>query len=215
MKKEPGFFNSLYFICQTLLDLIYIHFLWVGFTILGIGLFGLIPASTAACSVLKKRIVDKNEESIFPLYWKAYKNLFIRGNLFGLFLYAISCFLWIDFKVLDMVDERIRLTLKIGFYLIIFFSQIFIMYGIPFLSITKKSWRETIKDCILIGLTHPFQTLMMLVLTIIIYYLYLAIPIALPLLGAIPFFLVYTFFSASVWKKTIFKSLNLQKELKQ
>ena len=56
--------------CEWVLKFFYANLLWFVFTMLGLGVFGFMPATTALFSVTRKWIMGKTDIPIFKTFWQ-------------------------------------------------------------------------------------------------------------------------------------------------
>lgn len=82
--------------CEWVLKFFYANLLWFVFTMLGLGVFGFMPATTALFSVTRKWIMGKTDIPIFKTFWQAYRGEFFRSNAIGLILAAAGIIIYVD-----------------------------------------------------------------------------------------------------------------------
>ncbi|MBO1911160.1 DUF624 domain-containing protein, partial [Microvirga sp. 3-52] len=56
-------------IAHRMIELIYINILWILFTILGLGIFGIFPATVSMFTIVRKIIVKEEKFKIFNTFW--------------------------------------------------------------------------------------------------------------------------------------------------
>src|SRR3954471_20743674 len=93
-----GFHNKLNDIGEWIFRLIVLNFLWMGFTIMGLGVLGIFPATNALFSVLRKYLMNKKEVKIASDFAHFYRKDFLKSNALGYLLSLIAVVIWIDFR---------------------------------------------------------------------------------------------------------------------
>lgn len=153
-------FNSFIY---TMLKIAYINLLWIFFSILGLVVFGLFPATAAMFAVAHKIIQGGEDIKILPTFWEYYKTDFLKLNAYGLIFLAVGYFLYYDFTFLQI--NKGQLTFLYGpliFILItlvitlLFFFPVFVHFKLRFFQYFKQSFLIAITvpaDTFLIGLS--------------------------------------------------------------
>lgn len=99
MKSLNGIFKAIFEIGKWLSKMMYLHLLWVIFSLMGLVVFGVMPATTAMFTVIRKWMEDDNDIPVFQTFLASYKTHFLKSNALGTFLVAIGIFLYIDMKI--------------------------------------------------------------------------------------------------------------------
>ena len=160
----------------------YLHLLWVVFTILGLGVFGIFPATAALFLVIYKWIEKDFEIPIFKTFFSEYKKQFIRSNGLGLILVGIGVFLYIDIKISQQFIQSYPIHLLILLvsilYLIIslYFFTIFARYELSFFSYFKQT--------IFIAFARPIESFAMILSLIVLSYVFSLLPVLMVLAGS-------------------------------
>ncbi|MDU1844764.1 DUF624 domain-containing protein [Niallia alba] len=110
-------------IFTTILNLVYVNFLWWLFTLLGVGLFGAGPATYALVSILRQWMRGNTNIPIFSSYWKYYKESFKESMITSWIYVLIGYVLVID--LLYVNNWYLKVCLIIICFLF-FLSAIFI-----------------------------------------------------------------------------------------
>src|SRR5699024_11830385 len=109
----------------------YLNILWLVFTRLGLGVFGIMPATAAMFSVVRKWVNHEDDVKIFTVFWKSYKKEFIRANLLGLILFAIGYVLSIELHILRSQDHIAYYNASFGVLALILFYAVILTYFFP------------------------------------------------------------------------------------
>lgn len=160
----------------------FVNILWISFSILGLLIFGFFPATASMFTIVRKWIQGETEFPIFKTFWTTYNKEFIKSNLLGLILCVIGCILYIDFMFLrNSANGLIQITYY-PLLMVILFYLLTVLYVFPvFVHYDVKAW-HVLKNSFLIMTMSPLMTTMMVVGSIVIYYLMFSLP------GLIPFF---------------------------
>lgn len=180
--------------------LAYLNVLWFLFTLAGMIVFSLAPATLAACS-LSKKWIEKEEFPVFTSFWQEYKASFIRANLIGWIVVAAGWFLVIDLRYFFHQQGLIFeiLTFVTVFFLFIYSMVLFHVF--PMLAADSLPVRQQLKKTLFITLSAPFWSLFLLVLTVGSIFLWMTIPGLIPFLSVGPLFYVFTWVTISKLKR--------------
>src|SRR5699024_679089 len=120
--------HRLYTISNWIFNIAFINILWIIFTILGLGIFGLFPATAAMFAVARKWIIlGERDFNVLPMFWKFYRQDFFKLNGFALLFYAFGFFLYFDAAFL-FLNSGFFLYLISGVLLFIFVFIIFLFF---------------------------------------------------------------------------------------
>ncbi|WP_223701493.1 YesL family protein [Sutcliffiella deserti] len=176
-----GLWGGFYNVSQVIARLAYLNLLWISFTVLGGIAFGIMPATIAVFSLIRKWRQGESDLPIIKTFWHYYKKEFLKSNLLGIVLVILGYLLYLNLTLLQG-DALVLIILRyvMLFCCILFFImslmifQVYVSYKMPFL--------QYLKSALLIGLTYPHLLLLMVVGIILLQYLLMFIP------GIIPFF---------------------------
>ncbi|TSB45499.1 YesL family protein [Alkalicoccobacillus porphyridii] len=87
-------------IAEWITRLAYINLLWLGFTIAGLVIFTIFPATFAMFAVIRKWILGETDLPVFKTFLSYFKKDFISGNLIGLLITVIGLILYVDLQFL-------------------------------------------------------------------------------------------------------------------
>ncbi len=181
-EKKMNVWEGIYGFTTKLVQLIYLNFLWLLFTMLGLVFFGLFPATIALFTVLRK-IATTDQVSIFPLFLATYRAEFKKVIGYALLTYTIIFILAIDFYAVYNIGGVLQLTvfpLLIVLYLVtstlVLFFPVYVHFDLTY-------W-QYMKQAFLIGIVSPFTVLLLLLYLIVLYVLFNVLPGAIPLFAA-------------------------------
>jgi len=189
--------------CEGIMRLAYVNLLWILFTILGLGIFGIFPATIALFAVTRKWVMGDRDIPVFSTFWQTYRKEFLKSTLLGWVLFVIGYMIYVDLALLptggflDVVRWGIVIC---GLLYIIILFYIFPIY-------VHFHWknRHYIKYALLLGASHPHYTLLMIIGIGALYYIVMSIP------GLLPFFSVSILAYIMMW--TVYQVIkNIEKK---
>ena len=198
-----GAIGGFYRLCDWIMKLAYINILWISFSLLGLIVFGLFPATAAMFVIVRKILMDKDEIPILKTFWESYKSEFLKSNILGLILIITGYILYIDILFLRNTTGFINLlyyptlVLALGFVLTL-------LYVFPTFVHFDQRILQVIKNAFVIMLMNPLSTVLMVIGSFAVYLLMTTIPGLIPLFsGSILSFVIMwaSFFAFSRLKK--------------
>lgn len=162
--------SGYYRLCVSITKFAYLNLLWVCFTILGLFILGIMPATVAMFAVVRKWILGDTEIDIFRTFWTSYKKEFIKSNLIGLSLFLIGYLLTIEFQILrsqDSIPYFIASYGVVGLFLIYF---IILLYFFPLFVHFNLKFGQYFKWSFVIGIAHPILTIFLLTVICVMIY---------------------------------------------
>ncbi|WP_416151724.1 YesL family protein [Salipaludibacillus sp. HK11] len=155
-------------------NLVVLNLLWILFSFLGLFVLGVFPATAALFSVLRQLIMEDDDLPLFKLFFDKYKSEFIMSNLMGYIFLSVGIILYIDFRVLQLLDNNfIQLTLASITFVIAFVYLLILLFILPiFVHFDLKFWQYP-KHALILAIARPFQTLYMIIALAIVLFLYM------------------------------------------
>jgi len=186
---------------EWIIRLVYANLLWMLFTLLGLGIFGFMPATVSLFALLRKWIIGNEVDSAFTIFWTNYRKEFLKANLFGVMFLVIGLIIRLD--ILFFQDSS-NLVFQILFVLMICLSLLYFITLVNFFPVYVHfdlSIFNYVKYALLIGLSQLSSTLMMIFGSIIIFCLYWYVSGLIPLLCVSLFCLNIMWFGYRSFKK--------------
>jgi uncharacterized membrane protein YesL len=168
---------------EWMIKIAFINFLWVCFSILGIIIFGIFPATIALFAVIRKWLMGETDIPIFKNFWAFYKKDFLKSNFLGLMLVVIGITLYIDYQLLQQVSSNL---IQWVYYLLLTITFMFIMtflYTFPVFVHYDISVFQVMKKAFLIMIISPLSTIMIIAGSIILYFTMTNFPGLIPIFG--------------------------------
>ncbi|MCJ7841312.1 YesL family protein [Lederbergia sp. NSJ-179] len=186
---------------EWLIKLVYANLLWLIFIIVGLGIFGLMPATVGLFTLLRQWIMGNETESAFKIYWNSFRQEFIKSNLFGLIFLAIGYILRIDVIFFKTSSHILFQILLVMMFCLSFLYLITLLNFFPVYVHFKISFFEYFKYALLIGISQLSSTIMMMIGCVVIICLYWYFSGLIPLLCMSLFSLNLMWFGFRSFKK--------------
>ncbi|MFC0473702.1 YesL family protein [Halalkalibacter kiskunsagensis] len=174
--------SSLDRILHWIVQLAVINILWFYYTLLGLFIGGVFPATLAALGLSRKLIMGNTDIKMWKTFKQIYREEFIRSNLIGWLLTIIGGILYMNYLAIANSSEELLFVVPFAFYFILFFYIIVVIWVFPLLAHYQTSWFSYIRSAIIIGLTKIHYTLASGLVVFTVVYFSLDFP------GLIPFF---------------------------
>ncbi len=182
MTTMNGIFKWFYDLGNWLAKVMYLHFLWIIFTVLGLGIFGISPATAGLFSVLHKWFDDDFDIPIFQHFYSVYKTQFFKANGLGLIIMGLGAFLYIDMNVSKDMIESFPLHLLLLF--VTFLYSITTIYLFPVFVRYNLTFFLYFKQAFFVALARPLETIAIAISMLLLFYLFSYLPVLLFFIGA-------------------------------
>ncbi|KRG12118.1 YesL family protein [Lederbergia galactosidilytica] len=140
--------------------------LFMTFTVLGLGIIGFLPALLAIMAVARQYLRETAEPSIVKMFWRSYKEMFVKVNLFGLPIIGIILAMFMAIQHFQQVDGVFSQVLIYGAYFVIAILVILLIHGLPSLVHMEISFVHLVRGSFLITLIRPFHTIVVALMLI-------------------------------------------------
>jgi uncharacterized membrane protein YesL len=206
-----GFTGGIYQFCEWVVRLCYLNILWVLFTLLGLVLFGVFPATVAMFAICRKWVQGEQQDGLFTRFWFIYRQEFIKANGLGLIILIVGAILIFDLIFFYQLGGLVNQILFYVFIALLINFAIVLLYLFPIYVHYDAKLVQMIKNALLIGLSHPFQTVLMGICLFTVYWIVERIPAAWLLLSASPLsmmimLITYRIFVRLEQKKALLKT---------
>ncbi len=163
-------------ICIWIYRLAYLNILWILFTLLGLGILGIYPATAAVFVIVRKWNIYE-EPPIFKTFWTSYKKDFVKVNFLGYILLLIGLFLFLDLRFFQASDSSILMYLSYIYFPMIVLYLITTLYVFPVYTNYELKIIHVIKNAFLLAIGNLLTTLFMIVSSSLVWYIVYSIPI--------------------------------------
>lgn len=182
--ERQGVMGSFYQISEWVTRFAYLNLLWICFTVVGLVFLGIMPASVAMLTVIRKWLKGDKEITIGKLFMTTYKKEFVKANALAVFLFVSAYILFINFQllvqftgVMHSIFFLFLVMTTCAYILMLFFIiPVYVHYNLPFY--------QHIRQAFLISLLSPLVVMVMVIMLLSAYYLFMFIPGLIPLFGA-------------------------------
>jgi uncharacterized membrane protein YesL len=155
-----GFINES---CEWLMRLALLNTLWILFSILGLGIFGWAPATAAMVAVLRRRLIAKEDFSIFKMFLSVYRKEFFKANIIGLFIIAGAFSLYFSIQTLMYLPQTVMILLGTIFFIIAILFVIACLFIFPVFVHYDTTLKNTFHYTLMIGLSHLHYCLLLVI----------------------------------------------------
>jgi uncharacterized membrane protein YesL len=176
MGRKSSLIEVIYRLSNLILRLVYINFLWILFSLLGLLIAGFFPSTVAMFTVVRIWVLGETDAAIFNMFWKTFKNQFLKSNILGYSLSSIGAVLYADILYLQQAEHY---ALQMLYFPVLFISFLYLLslfYIIPIFVHYDIKGIYTIKNALLIPIITPFTTLKMCLGLLLIVYIMIALP---------------------------------------
>ncbi|MED3625408.1 YesL family protein [Neobacillus thermocopriae] len=156
MKKRS--ISHLYALTEWISRFAFLNIIWIGFTILGLILFGISPSTVAMFTVIRKWLMGQSDIPIFQTFWGTYKKEFLRSNGLGVVLALLAGIIY-----LDLYFIKVNASIQIPLYLIIFAIVMTVLYIFPVYVHYNVTFIQLFKNSFFIMLVNPISNILMLI----------------------------------------------------
>ncbi|MDA7026164.1 DUF624 domain-containing protein [Bacillus sp. CLL-7-23] len=157
---NDAFWNGCSRFFEWVLRLAYLNMLWVGFSLGGLIIFGLAPATVAMFAVIRQWELGRRDIPVFETFFETFKKEWGKSSILGLILLLITLLLYFDFKmaVFYFGDQLAVLSLLVSLFII---YGIILLYICPIYVHYDLKQMEVLKYSFIIGFSQPLVSVMM------------------------------------------------------
>lgn len=147
-----GLVNSLDMMLKWVTRIAIVNILWIVFSLVGLIVGGIFPATVASLSVSRKWLTGEIDIPIWKTFKDTFKREFKNSNLLGWLLLLVGGILYINYKTLLNMSGNLLWISTFAFYLLVFFYILLIIWIFPLLSHYNGTIMQQIKNAIILGL---------------------------------------------------------------
>ncbi|SFL67778.1 Uncharacterized membrane protein YesL [Gracilibacillus orientalis] len=168
--------GSLDRILKIILQVVWLNFLWVLFTLIGVVVAGVFPATAATMSVARKWVQKEEVVSVFQTFKQAYKREFAKANMIGFILSIMAVILYLNYVALVHLAAQIPIFVVIAYYFVLFLYGILVLWIFPLLTHYQSTIKQYFKNALIIGLRKMPTTITIGLSIFILLYMSLSLP---------------------------------------
>ncbi len=179
-----GFTGGFFRFSEWAMKLAYLNLLWILFSILGFGVFGIMPATVATFTIARKWL-KQEDIPIGKTFFFTYKKEFLKSNVIGFILAITGMILYVNYQYLHVVENPIIHIVVVSLILMMsILYGILILYIVPVYVHFDLGLSQYFKYALMIGIMNIHLTIIMVVSIYLLYLFLIFIP------GLIPVFVV-------------------------
>ncbi|MBM7553144.1 YesL family protein [Thalassobacillus pellis] len=198
--------TTLDLVLHWIMRLAVVNGLWFLFSLRGLLIGGIFPATAAVLGLARKWLMGQEEVKLWKTFKQIYRQEFVIANTIGWILTIFGGLLYLNYKVIAGSGGEVLFIVPFAFYLLLFFYTIVALWVFPLMVHYKTGWRQYLKNALIIGVTKLHYTLAIAVVVFAVLYYSLEYP------GMIPFFTISLMATGSMWlSMLVFRQLD-QKE---
>ncbi|WP_067838285.1 YesL family protein [Amphibacillus sediminis] len=155
----------------------YLNLLWLIFSLVGLVVFGLMPATVSMFSITRRWLLKDNDVPIFTTFLQTYKKEFLKTNGLMLILLSGATLLYINLRYAGFIRDTTIYPFFLGItFIALFLYLVLTLYLAPVYVHYHLTVKRYIAYPILFGLTNLHHTIAMLVSLSAVYYLSMQFP---------------------------------------
>ncbi|WP_082233004.1 YesL family protein [Halobacillus massiliensis] len=154
-----------------------LNMLWFLYSVLGLVVGGVFPATVSALGVAKKWLAGEREIKTHLMFKEIFKREFKSANKLGWTLTIIGILLYINYRLIDNDQGQLSILVPAAFYIIVFLYLLITLWSFPMLTYYQTTTFKYIKNSLVIGLTKLHISLAIGVLLFAVTYHSLNIPV--------------------------------------
>ncbi|WP_053216016.1 YesL family protein [Guptibacillus hwajinpoensis] len=181
MVELNGLWGKFYRITEWIARLVYVQCLWLLFSIVGLLVAGIFPATMGMFAVVRRWQLGETDVPVFPEFWTTYKQEFVKANLVGWLTTIVGGLLLFNLTLFRGYEGVFFLICYLFTLTIIFLYSLTALFVAPVFVQYKLSALKVIKYAAIIALSYPLHALMMGAIMIAFYYVLLLVPGLLPI----------------------------------
>ncbi|WP_264449006.1 YesL family protein [Bacillus cereus] len=190
----------IYHLLEWIMKLLCLNLLWIGFTLIGFGVFGLFP-STVAMFQLIMDLINKKDTKMVATFWDSYQSNFKKSNKMGFVIVLIGSILMTDFYFFQMYDTLVSRVLSLMSLSMLLFYVVNLLYIIQTFNHFEVTTFHYFKYATLIGIANPIKTIMIIITLILMSLLFLIYPGLLFMFGGSGIALVIVLFTKNIFAR--------------
>ncbi|MBP1969258.1 putative membrane protein YesL [Virgibacillus natechei] len=180
MNNNAGFMNGFNTMCEWIVKFAYLNVLWFLFMVLGLGIFGIFPATIAMFTIIRKWIMGDTNRRMFPLFWETYKTEFIKSNKLGVIFAVIGFILYIDLLFVFTVENTYAGYLFFPLIMMALVYVLTLLYVFPVYVHYDITIRQTIKNAFFIMVFSPISSALLVLSIFTLWFLAISFPAVIP-----------------------------------
>ena len=192
MMNAQRIVNTLDKIFTWIMRLAAVNALWFLYTLKGLIILGLFPATLSAMKIFRKWKLGDFDFPIWKTFKQEYHAEFGKSNAIGWILTMAGIVLSLNYLAIQSMGS-VSILSHVAFYLLIFFYLTLVIWSFPQLAHYDGKISHFFKNAIIIGFGRIHYTIAVLV------YVYAVLYISLKFPGLLPFFTISAIALGWIW----------------
>ncbi|GAA0291522.1 putative membrane protein YesL [Gracilibacillus halotolerans] len=193
---------------EWLFKILLLNIYWFIFSLVGLFVLGLFPATTALFATIRQDIKSEDDVRLFRSFLHYYKQEFLKSNLLGYLMLSLAILLIVNLQVLDIMDSSLlHSSLTIMTYILLAILALISVFIVPIYVHYNFSILGYIKYSAIMVIGKPLQALALLAIIAVLFYLYYLVPGLIPAIGVS--------LLAYIIMKTAYPSFAIPREMKE
>ncbi len=142
--------------------LVLLNFIWMGFSLIGLGVLGIFPATAAMFALLRKWMVKKQDCRLIKDFAHYYKASFIKSNVIGYSIFAIWAIVWADVQYFLHSTNAILVILAYLLFLLLIGISMSMLMVFPIFVHYELSFSQYMKEALKYPITHVAQSMLVM-----------------------------------------------------
>src|SRR5690625_6991780 len=169
--RSKGFIHTMDVFFRWVTRLAFVNVLWILFSILGLGVAGIFPATVAGLGITRKWLMCDKEIPIWKAFKTYFNSNFLKANLTGWLLSVIGVVLYLNYHVINQMTGDYLFISIFAFYLVVFFYFLIVIWFFPLLSHYEANIRQQIKNAFILFVLNIHYSLLMFHYIFIVFFL--------------------------------------------
>lgn len=166
---------------------VWLHLLWVAFTVSGLVVFGWMPATLALFAVWRKLLLHREEKlNIFRLFYTEFKQHFIKKNLIGVIFMISFLIIYVDvlfYQYLTGVYAFLFLIVLIPLFIVA--ASLYIYFPAVYAHF-QLSMKDYFKQAVVFGFASPLASVSITIFIVAAGFVYYQFPFLFIIFGISP-----------------------------
>ncbi|KYG33862.1 YesL family protein [Alkalihalobacillus trypoxylicola] len=194
--QETALMDRLLLVCQWIYKLFLLNLFWLGYTLLGLGFFGIFPASVALLTFFRDEFLGKNTEWK-GRFFRIFKKELVKSNLYG-WSFVFAAYLGFNaVSEIQQLNSILWLVFLVGTCILLVVSvyvpALYVHYHLSPLAYMKAAF--------ILTFSFPVITGAKIVSLLFLYYLFSVFPAFLPFfLASLPSWVLIVFSMSAIKK---------------
>src|SRR5690606_8549617 len=142
--------NSLDRLFTWITRLVVLNLLWIFYTIIGLVVGGIFPATLSVLKIFRKWIIGEEEVPLWSTFRQEYRRDFIKSNIIGWILTLSGMILFMNYLVIKST-ENISVLIPVAFYILIILYINVLIWSFPQLAHYNGEIKVFLKNAIILG----------------------------------------------------------------